>query len=60
MRLSGSSSSSEGRLEVRIEGQWGTVCDDVFDSNTNAATVVCKQLGLGYVSCFSIIICFTL
>lgn len=44
-RLVGGSSSTNGRLEVYYNGQWGTVCTDDFDSNE--ATVVCRQLGLG-------------
>lgn len=39
-------SNSAGRLEIRQPGgEWGTVCDDGFDGNQNAASVVCKQLG---------------
>ena len=45
IRLAGSSRPREGRLEVYYNGQWGTVCDDYFDSRD--ATVACVQLGLG-------------
>ena len=44
IRLSGGTSSLNGRVEVCYNNAWGTVCDDIWDS-VNAG-VVCRQLGL--------------
>ncbi|KAK3087601.1 hypothetical protein FSP39_008130 [Pinctada imbricata] len=43
LRLVGGSSRYNGRLEVQVNGTWGTVCDDYF--TTNAAVVTCRMLG---------------
>ena len=42
IRLRGGSSPNEGRVEICIGGNWGTVCDDSW-SNLDA-TVACRQL----------------
>ncbi|KAJ4447016.1 hypothetical protein ANN_09004 [Periplaneta americana] len=44
VRLIGGRRSEEGRLQVRIDGKWGTVCN--YGWTMIDAAVVCHQLGL--------------
>lgn len=44
LRLSDGRTPSEGRVEICIDNEWGTICDDSW--GTPDATVVCLQLGL--------------
>ena len=48
IRLQGGDFVNEGHVQVYCNGQWGTICDDGFDSTD--ANTICKQLGYsGYV-----------
>ena len=43
IRLRGGSTSMNGRVEVCLNGDWGTVCDDGW--STIDGNIACRQLG---------------
>ncbi|XP_029171270.1 uncharacterized protein LOC114940706 isoform X2 [Nylanderia fulva] len=43
IRLAGANNTYEGRIEVKILGHWGQVCDDGFGMIN--ADVICRELG---------------
>ena len=46
MQLQGGDYPNQGRVEIFLNGEWGTVCDDGFD--LNAGDIVCRQLGFNH------------
>ena len=46
MRLAGGRNADEGRVEMKVNGQWGVICSDHW--SLLEARVACGQLGRGY------------
>ncbi len=53
VRLIGGTSSLKGRVEICLNDEWGTVCNQMWDSVD--ASVVCRQLGLDSIGKYYII-----
>ena len=45
LRLIGSATTNQGRLEVCTNGAWGSVCDSEGVFTKDEAKVACRQLG---------------
>jgi hypothetical protein len=51
IRLVDGNDPSEGRIEIQSadgnagDNPWGTICNDQYEVDNKAATVICRQLG---------------
>ena len=45
LRLFGAATTNQGRLQVCVNGAWGSVCDSQGVFTTDEAKVACRQLG---------------
>jgi len=52
IQLAGGQTTNEGRVEICINGVWGSVCHNPWGAIN--ARVVCKQLGLPYSGSFKL------
>ncbi|XP_038076899.1 neurotrypsin-like [Patiria miniata] len=50
VRLVNGANQNEGRLEVHLNGTWGSVCQekDNYEFAYQGSNVICQELGLGY------------
>ncbi|XP_060591772.1 scavenger receptor cysteine-rich type 1 protein M130-like [Ruditapes philippinarum] len=51
VRLVDGNSTFSGRVEIKVDGVWGTICDDNFDMDD--AKVICRTLNLTATSFFT-------
>ena len=48
----GGASDTEGRVEICLSNEWGTVCDQMWD--VADARIVCRQLGIPHTGKYNV------